>query len=142
MGALYMLFTVTSNFSFIDGIYTDNIWVFYGYFTFYMYFTGYFGTTHLKQYRMIYSMIDWPALRVGGERLDEVSGGGEGVEDAVDDVHDAVGARQVNPPQDGAVYRLALRTFNTQKSLAKKFLWVSKSQLFFPIWNIFVLMYK
>ena len=64
--------------------------------------------------RMIYSMIDWPALRVGGERLDEVSGGGERVEDAVDDVHDAVGPSQVNPPQDGAVYRLPLRTFNTQ----------------------------
>ena len=53
MGALYMLFTVTSNFSFIDGIYTGNIWVFYGYFTFYMYFTGYFGTTHLKQYQNV-----------------------------------------------------------------------------------------
>ena len=49
-----MLFTVTSNFSFIDGIYTGNVLVFYGYFTFYMYFTGYFGTAHLKQYLFFY----------------------------------------------------------------------------------------
>ena len=53
--------------------------------------------------------MNWPALWVWGERLYEVARGGEGVEDAVDDVDHAVGASQVHLPQDGAVYRLALK---------------------------------
>ena len=42
LGALYMFFTVRPNFSSIYGINAGNMGVFYWYFTFYRYFTGYF----------------------------------------------------------------------------------------------------